>query len=544
MSDLKEYVVTVNEFSDLDDLYNDMETEGGDLYIPGRRVECSLRRPNSRNTHYMLTDSEAETLKNDPRVLSVELHPNLREMVVRRLWVQTETTWNKSSSNTSTHKNWGLLRCVEGIQRSNWGSNGTTSQTGTIQVNAEGKNVDVVIVDGMIDPSHPEFAVNIDGSGGSRLIQYNWFQHDVGNGTGTYVYTPYSGTAAEDDNNHGAHVAGTVAGNTQGWARKANIYNINPYGTDVNTVDAFLLIDYIRAFHNSKPINPATGRRNPTICNHSWGYGYNPVAISSITSVRYRGVTYNGPFSAAQLNAYGIFTATVSSVVRAFAPARVAALDADMQDAIDDGIIMVGAASNDYMKIDVDGGVDYNNYWVASIFQYPYHQGSSPGAASNTICVGAVGSLVSERKASFSNCGPRVDIYAPGANIMSSLNAITTDWAGTDDPRNSSYKIGKAQGTSMASPQVCGVLACALEIYPNMTQLSARQYLENYAKSNQIDDTGGGYTDYTSLQGSANRYLFYYKERKDSGNTWPKVNYSLRTASKAVFPRTRIRRTA
>ena len=32
-----------------------------------------------------------------------------------------------------------------------------------------------------------------------------------------------------NDTNHGVHVAGTVAGNTLGWAREANIYNIEFY---------------------------------------------------------------------------------------------------------------------------------------------------------------------------------------------------------------------------------------------------------------------------------------------------------------------------
>lgn len=96
----------------------------------------------------------------------------------------------------------------------------------------------------------------------------------------------------------------------------------------------------------------------------------------------------------------------------------------------------------------------------------------------------------------------------------------------------------------MASPQVCGVLACVLEVYPNMTPAEAMQYVKFYGKLNQITDTGGGYTDYTSLQGADNRYLFYYKERKDSGNTWPKTNYKVRSLSKMRFPRNRIRRTA
>jgi subtilisin family serine protease len=209
-----------------------------------------------------------------------------------------------------------------------------------------------------------------------------------------------------------------------------------------------------------------------------------------------------------------------------------------MIDAINDGIIMVGAASNDYTKIDVVGGQDYNNRFIWTGFNVFYHRGSSPSAASNTICVGAISALVNESKAEFSNSGPRVDIYAPGQNIMSSLHS-----GGVFDPRDVNYRIGKYQGTSMASPQVCGVLACALETYPRMRQAEALAYIKNYAKTGQITDTGGGYTDFTSLQGSVNRYLFYYKERKDSGYVFPKHNYKIRTTDIQKYPRTRIRRT-
>ena len=55
---------------DLDSLYDDMETVGGSLYIPDRAVELTNRRAISRNTHYMLTESEAEEIRKDSRVLS------------------------------------------------------------------------------------------------------------------------------------------------------------------------------------------------------------------------------------------------------------------------------------------------------------------------------------------------------------------------------------------------------------------------------------------------------------------------------------------
>ena len=210
----KKYIVTVYDHNDLDAVYADLETAG--MAPPNteilRDVQCVDRRPSSRNTVYKLCDWEAAELKKDPRVKSVTLHPNeLGIQAGLNNISQTSDNWNKSSSTGSTMKNFALLRCTEGVQRAGWGSNGTTTQTATIQLSQTGKNVDVVICDddGLV-VGHPEYAVNADGTGGSRYIQYNWFQHNPAV-RGTSV-SNYSYNQAD----HSSHVAGTVAGNTQG----------------------------------------------------------------------------------------------------------------------------------------------------------------------------------------------------------------------------------------------------------------------------------------------------------------------------------------
>jgi hypothetical protein len=441
MSELKEYIVTAVNYEILDKLCDDIETPGGSLYIPNRAVDIANPRPSSRNTHYYLTDEEAELIRQDLRVLAVEQLPEALGLIPSPLWTQTETTWNKSSTNTSSHKNWGLLRVFEGASRPNWGSNGIASQSGTVTVDPTGKQVDVVIVDGLFDPSHPEYARNSNGTGGSRVNQYNWYQHNPtvsGSPAGTYIYTPYVGTSAETNNNHGAHVAGTVAGNTQGWARDATIYNIFPYGTNPS---ALFIFDYIRAFHRSKPIDPTTGLRTPTITNNSWGYR-SLIPYTAITSVTFRGTTYTGPFTISQLQNYGI---TVNGFNQAVLSARNSAVDADIADAIVDGIIVIGSAGNAFQKNDIVGGVDYDNNVVHNSLLYYYNRGSSPAAADNVICVGSASALVNDSKSTFSNCGPRVNIYAPGDNIMSSFNT-TTSYGGTIDPRNPNFFIGKISG--------------------------------------------------------------------------------------------------
>lgn len=532
--ELREYIVTLKDRNDLESFYEDMETLGGDLYIPNRKVDVLNRRPLSRNTHYMLTDVEAENLRNYSKVLAVELTPEDRGLIVKPFWEQTSSYWDKSSTVNNQHKNWGLLRSIEGIQRSGWGSGtlDTKTQTATIKTNADGKNVDVVIVDGHINVNHPEFAVNSDGTGGTRVVQYNWFIHNLsvqGISATNYVYD----TNDNSDNNHGMHVAGTVAGNTQGWARQANIYNLSPYSTNPNTyMYSSVLFDYIRAWHNSKPINPLTGRKNPTICNNSWGFIFRN-NISNITQVYRRGVNYTTNLTSSELNNLGV----INNGTTTENPARNISTEVDVQDAILDGIIMIGAAGNYSHKIDVTTGEDYNNFYVVNSLAYYYNRGMAPTVGSDCICVGAIDTVSSESKATFSNCGPRVDVYAPGRRIMSSLIS-----GGVSDSRNTSYFLSKYSGTSMASPQVTGVLACMAELYPNMNQEDARNYIISRSKINQIYDTGGSASDYTSLQGSPNRFLYYFNERTETSILFPRITSKARPTTGSLYPRIKVRR--
>lgn len=547
MSNIKEYIVTLRNFEDLELFYQDMETPGGNLYIPNRSVDVALRRPISKNTHYYLTDEEVTTLKNDPRVLTVELNLTDRGISIKPFYTQSSLKWDKSSVDfRNDHRNWGLYRCTLNSNIPNWGSDLITTQIGSIDIATSGKDVDVVICDGHIDPDHPEFAVNTAGTGGTRVIQYNWFQHNpqvLGSAAGTYTYPPYvdpTTAGRTTDNDHGCHVAGTAVGNTQGWARDANIYNISPYGTNQNSLTPSSIFDYIRAFHFNKPINPITGRKNPTIVNNSWGF-VRQALLSQVTKIVYRGIEYNGPFTISQALNYGVVAFApfgIASFASVTIDDRVSAIDVDIETAMNEGIIFVGAAGNDSVKISSLSDIDYNNTLVVGTQTYLYMRGSSPVTSANSICVGAVSSRSNESKATYSNCGPRVNLYAPGSNIMSSQNS--SENGGTYDYRNANKFITKLNGTSMGAPQVTGVLACALELYPTMNQTAAVAFIEGTAKLNQLTTTNGGPSDFTSLQGSANRYLHYVREHQDEGQIFPKQNIGFRKNVGQMYPRTRI----
>jgi len=560
---MREYVITLHNFDDLDEFYLDMETPGGNLFIPNREVEVTHRRAVSRNTNYMLDENEVRQLSQDPRVLAVELSmeeqgiklgplaettlitTNIVNETITPTWTQGAypVVWDKQNlyyTNVS-QKNWGLLRCVEGVQRLGWGKDGATKYfiNTIINVTASGKNVDVVIVDGHINPAHPEYAVNVDGTGGSRVNQFNWFSLNpqvTGGSSSTYVYTPYIGASVTGNNDHGAHVAGTVAGNTQGWAHDANIYNINPYTNDPTFPTYFYyFLDYIKVWHTNKPINPVTGIKNPTITNHSYGPTPYTYSVTATTSVSYNGTVYTGPFTSNQLTNWGIYNSGGSITTLA----RNASLEADFYDLMQAGVIVVSAAGNSYHKIALYSNVEsneYNNYYVASGTTVYYNRGST-SAAPDVICVGSISAGQAEEKAASSNCGPRVDIYAPGELIISAVHSTSHP-----DPRNANFYLYKFSGTSMASPQVSGVLACFLESNPRASHADALKYITSTAKTGQIFSFNLGLTDSTDLQGSPNRYLYFYKQRLDDGFVGPKVNSGVRPSTGQTWPRPRIYR--
>ena len=96
----------------------------------------------------------------------------------------------------------------------------------------------------------------------------------------------------------------------------------------------------------------------------------------------------------------------------------------------------------------------------------------------------------------------------------------------------------------MASPQVTGVLACALEVYPDMKQADAKHYITKIAKSMQLNDPTqtSGFNNTRSLNGAPNLYLYYKRERLTIGSVLPKQDYQVRPTTGAVYPRTRTRK--
>jgi hypothetical protein len=349
------YIVSLKDEKDLDSFYEDMESVTAGGFLPSRSVECAIRQPGCVNTRYLLTREEAMQIRKDPRVYACELPDVHWGMKPDFHGYQYSAAWSKATaygSNTSDMKNWGLLRSTNRQQIAGWGDNATANQVAQIVTTSTGLHTDMVVNDANPSVSafgHPEFYSNPDGTGIYRQNQYNWFQltpQVSGGAPGNYDYNA-------NQNSHAVHTSGTCAGNTQGWARDASIYNITFIGSDPRGVSmAEASFSYTRVFHQNKAVNPLTGHKNPTIQNNSWGgsvTGYNGYA--AFPQITYRATTYNRPgtgWTLAGLLTIGQTVAVSGASLLAYgggwSPAVVAAANQMMAA----GVIMVASAGNNY----------------------------------------------------------------------------------------------------------------------------------------------------------------------------------------------------
>ena len=543
-SDTKPYLVTLEDKNDLEGFYSDMESNGYKLH---------MKRPMSRTTQYYMTSDQAVDLRKDPRVDAVEIHIDYDPIgVVEPFgYEQVNNTpygfngdFEKSNSAVSHGDNdrqWAQLHSSGSTaqrRKGVWGHDATANVNDDVEIFADGKHVDVVIVDQPVSYDCEEWKSPTTGK--SRFVEYDWYGElnqyvgtidDDGNTlpSGSYVYHPNSANATF----HGTHCAGTVAGQWYGWAREANIYSlhVNLGSGFGNPLSSTLVFDYLRAFHRHKPINPATGKRNPTVTNHSWGssykiYSYYERALvpSDIDSIRVRGTVYNasnpGP------NGW-----TMAGIEKDFG---VGAYDfsynkdnvgsrSDMVDAIKDGVVCIAAAgNNDQYSIKANSltpeFADWSNYIYFKLpsgsyyLVYP-HQGSSPGNTWNCITVGCTSHKSNFEKTDFSNFGPAIDVWAPGDMIQSAWPDPANIYASSGlngqgyvdnkyGPPNWRYTIS---GTSMASPQVCGIAALLATGKERFTNSDVMGFIQHNSYENEMTfDVNGGFFDDRTCSGGLN----------------------------------------
>jgi subtilisin family serine protease len=102
---------------------------------------------------------------------------------------------------------------------------------------------------------------------------------------------------------------------------------------------------------------------------------------------------------------------------------------------------------------------------------------TSPGSAPSAISVGAT--TTTDARASFSNWGTCVDVFAPGNNITSSWYSSTT-------------ATNTISGTSMASPHVAGVAALYLQGNPSASAATVFNAIISTATPGKVTSPGTG----------------------------------------------------
>ncbi|WP_406304955.1 S8 family peptidase [Streptomyces sp. NBC_00885] len=101
----------------------------------------------------------------------------------------------------------------------------------------------------------------------------------------------------------------------------------------------------------------------------------------------------------------------------------------------------------------------------------------SPARVPEAITVGATDNA--DRRASFSNYGTCLDLFAPGVNITSS-------WKDSDTATNT------ISGTSMATPHTAGIAALYLSTHATATPAQVRDAIVNGATTGKVQDPRTG----------------------------------------------------
>lgn len=347
---------------------------------------------------------------------------------------------------------------------------------------------------------------------------------------------------------HGTACAGLSAGKNFGLAFKANIWNMSSI-SDPTGMSIESSYDLMKIWHKNKPTNPSTGVKNPTVINGSWVY---QAAFQSGTTVNYnfRGSTGsfvgNDPVTdSVTAMKEGLNNQVVGYYKSWTTCSRSSSTDVAGGEMMDEGVIYVAAAGNNNQRIGIGSTdpdrlnymTDTFGFWFSPPSEFPlgtvpcnHRDWMNPqgiGFSSITdyhpvICVGAMDDFIelnlSERKASYSNNGPGIDVWAPADETLTSgTNGILgyTDYPRYDD---SQFYDCYFNGTSAAAPVITGLVALYLENNPSASSIDVKNWLNTTASkivsSNEYvdqyqDDTQTNYwTESYNLRGAARKIAY------------------------------------
>ncbi|KAH6908940.1 serine protease [Coprinopsis sp. MPI-PUGE-AT-0042] len=223
-----------------------------------------------------------------------------------------------------------------------------------------------------------------------------------------------------DGNGHGTHVAGTAAGSRVGVAKAASVISVKVLGDN----------GYVA---HLDPLVPVTQ--------------YFVVERSATIAQVISGVNWIGTNAAA--------SGRPAVVLIALGGSPSTALDSAVTALTNAGIHVVVAA----------GGSNTGS------------ENTSPGRVPSVILVGAT--TIADARASFSNYGSLIDVFAPGVNIYSS-------WNTADNAYNT------LSGNSMAAAHVAGVVAYLLGLEGNVSPAAMQAKVRARALSGVLTSIPSG----------------------------------------------------
>ena len=362
------------------------------------------------------------------------------------------------------------------------------------------------------------------------------------------------GTSHTMTSSHGTACAGLSAGRNFGLAFEANIWTISIFApANISTEASY---DALKIFHQNKPIT--AGRKNPTVVNGSWGYyaGFNSgtQVYYSFKGTEGKFTGYDSSSTGVQALAYGLDGGSFYD--RQFATSsRSNSIETAGDEMSAAGVIFVTSAGNDNQRLGIGSDDPHINDYLTTLNSADTRSGIPQYSGGGTcpsghrkwihpsnvgfdhvkdihsaICVGAMEEYIGtiggsadfkEQKASYSNNGPGVDVWAPADETLSAgMRAANGDSLGdTNYPRyNSNFVDMYFNGTSAASPVVAGMVALFLESKPDATSaevldfikeqgsrvLPASEWSDPYPSDSDADYWRQAYNN----RGAASRVLF------------------------------------
>lgn len=385
---------------------------------------------------------------------------------------------------------------------------------------------------------------------GSRLVRMNWANYDSGASTAENNQLSNS----ELFGYHSLGVISSIAGLFTGYAKGSDI-RIAYFGGSTTLESIF---NAVLNWHNSKPVNPETGKRNATVTTGAWGYAWyffdRLVPVENITEVgRYTSdgtlVTTSRPgggwgndLSAFNEAGFNLRTCndpngggTKWMVLTRETNSRLSSFDTVVNSFTNyDGFYFFRSAGNSACNYGHQDLPEWDNYIVqeagsryvnvnwsgasssigtsgslgSNLTHYPlrtYDQGQT-----NSITIGAAQPSTRYPYPDTYSCrGPGLDLFAPGAMTYASAPDFSGYFGGGYMDNGSGDYYSYFSGTSNAAPVAAGVGACFVEdffirtgAYPSIAQLKTR--MRNYARPRMQD--AGGY-DWSNMPTASTNFV-------------------------------------